>query len=265
MQQGRITINDLEELKNLQPPDWDDITVPHQWYVGSPNCSPFKWTINDNICGIGTIIYHEDTAWLAHIIVHADHRNKGLGRIITQGLVDRVDRSKYQTIYLIATDLGYPVYQKVGFELEGIYSHFSTNDKLVTQLPNSILPYSEEYLEEVLMLDRQVSGEGRQHKLQLHLEDAVVFKSDDKIEGAFLPNLLNGLIIANNPEAGVELMKLRLQTVNYAICPAENEIATAFLLQHNFEQVRISRRMRIGAAREWQPAGLYNRISGQLG
>lgn len=265
MQPELLTSDDLVGLKVLQPPEWDDIAVPHQWYLESPNCIPLKWKTGDHICGIGTVILHEDTAWLAHIIVHPAHRNNGLGGLITRNLVEQVDRSKYKTIYLIATDLGYPVYLKVGFELEATYGLFTSDKLMMAETSAYILPFQTCHAPEVFALDRKVSGEGRQATLDLHLKDAFVFHRNDKVEGAFFPGLGNGLIIAENAEAGIELMKLRLQKLQFALCPLDNEAGVNFLTVQNYTPGKISRRMRIGAKREWQPTGLYNRVSGQIG
>ena len=265
MQPELLTSNDLDDLNPLQPPDWDDIAVPHQWYLESPNCIPLKWKIGDDICGIGTVILHEDTAWLAHIIVHPAHRNKGLGALITRNLVEQVDRSKYKTIYLIATDLGYPVYLKVGFELEATYQLFTSNKPMITEHSAYILSFQDQYAPEILALDRKISGEGRQATLDNHLKDALVFCKNDKVEGAFFPGLGNGLIIAENAEAGIELMKRRLQNLQFALCPLDNEAAVNFLTLQSYTPGKISRRMRIGPKRDWQPSGLYNRVSGQVG
>ena len=265
MQPQLLTSNDLEDLKALQPPDWDDIAVPHRWYLESPNCIPLKWKKGDDICGIGTVILHEDTAWLAHIIVHPAHRNQGLGALITNDLVKQVDRLKYKTIYLIATDLGYPVYLKVGFELEGTYGLFTSDKPMITSTSPYIFPFQAGHAPQMFALDRKISGEGRQATLDPHLKNAFVFHRNDKVEGAFFPGLGNGLIIAENPEAGIELMKLRLQKLQFALCPLDNEAAVNFLTSQNYTPGKISRRMRIGPKRDWQPSGLYNRVSGQIG
>jgi GNAT superfamily N-acetyltransferase len=59
------------------------------------------------------------------IIVHPDHRGRGYGKAITQALLDRIDRTRYRTVYLDATDMGFPVYQSLGFVEEVRYGHYS--------------------------------------------------------------------------------------------------------------------------------------------
>ncbi|MEZ4822611.1 MAG: GNAT family N-acetyltransferase [Ignavibacteria bacterium] len=117
--------SDIGQLKELQPPDWNDIAPHFKYYIDSPYSNPVKIVSENKITGIGTTIKNKDSAWLAHIIVHPEYRNKGLGKKITDALVKSIDRRKYKTIYLIATKLGYPVYLKSRFELEGEYAHFN--------------------------------------------------------------------------------------------------------------------------------------------
>jgi len=257
---------DLELVKQLQPPDWDDIIVPHKLYLSSPSCNPLKILIDSKIAGIGTSIKHQDTAWLAHIIVHPEHRGKGIGKAITQALVDSIDRQQFETIYLIATDLGLPVYQKIGFEQEADYIHLvrKTGAQPLT-VPSSITAYDKKYLDDIIRLDKFVSGEKRQERFMDQIETARLYVLKGRVEGVYFPLLGNGLIISRNSIAGIQLMKLRLEERDFAILPAENKTAVKFLLHNDFKEVRISKRMFLGNKRKWRPSSLYNRISGQFG
>lgn len=261
-----LLLPDIDLLTALQPPDWDDIRPYHSSYLEAGDCMPFKLVVDKQIAGVGTIVYHIESAWLAHIIVHPDFRNRGLGKIITQALIDRVDATQYKTISLIATDQGYPVYQKIGFVLDSVYAHLITNIPFqqITASP-LIVPYEEKFSDEILALDKTISGELRHVKLREHLAGWMVFLNMDNVDGVYFPDLGNGLIIASDPLAGVELMKLRLQTNNFAILPANNTPAMELLSRHYFHQQRISRRMFLGKKIEWQSTGIFNRVSGQMG
>ena len=103
-------------------------------------CFPFKASIENKIVGIGTTILHHETAWLAHIIVHPEYRNRGIGKMITQALVDHSYSKGRKTIYLIATELGLPVYRRLGFESETEYTIFKSKGT------REILPISEQII-----------------------------------------------------------------------------------------------------------------------
>ena len=80
-----------------------------------------------------------------------------------------------------------------------------------------------------------------------------------------MPTLGDGLIIAQNSHAGMELMKCRFQDKSYAILPLDNKKGIKYLTQNKYEQFRTSCRMRLGKRREVQLNNIYNRVNGQLG
>lgn len=257
---------DLAHTHELQPTDWPDMFPHLNFYINAPFCFPLKLVLDTKIVAIGTTIIHEDVAWLAHIIVHPDYRNKGLGKKMTQALIDSLNTSHCRTIWLIATPLGEPVYRKIGFEAESDYlvlkgEIISQNSSLAT----SIKPFDEKYRDQIFQLDRIAAGENRAMHLNDSLPEAFIFIKGSTVEGFYLPTLRDGLIVAANPVAGIELMKLRLTQKNFAVLPAENEPALAFLESIGFKEFKQLKRMWLGKKRNWQPTFIYNRVSGQIG
>jgi GNAT superfamily N-acetyltransferase len=263
---SHLTNNDLLSLPELQPSGWDDITSDYARFIKDPNCQALKINIDDKIVAIGATIAHADTVWLAKIVTHPHYRHRGLGAKITQALLDTIDREHYQTVYLEATDLGYPVYQKLGFEVETLYLHFdcSTFDRSKPS-HKSIILFEAKYSNALLALDRQISGEDRSDMVKQHIEQAQLFVKNGILQGFYMPTLQNGLIVAANQQAGIALMELRLQKREFAIFPIDNLAALDFLFQHQIRPYKASRRMRLGKQRALQLHGLFNRISGQLG
>lgn len=266
MEFKKFEYSDLGILSNLQPEGWGDITPAYQFYTRSNFCFPLKVIIDNKIIGIGAAIIHNDVAWLGQIIVHPDFRNKGIGKKISQVLVDLSKAKQCETIYLIATDLGAPIYESIGFETETQYLFFKDikigSESFTSQL---IVPFEEKYRKQIIVLDKKVSGENRVHHLEQHLSKSYLFKDGKKIEGYFLPTFGEGLIIASNPKAGIELMKFRFNNKENANLPVENSDAINFLHEKNITEYRSAKRMRLGIERAWQPANIYNRIGGNLG
>lgn len=258
--------SDISSLGDLIPPGWDTAIPAIESYTISEFCFPFKIIMGKIIAATGTTIIHNETAWLAHIIVHPEYRNQGLGKIITQYLVDISFSKACETIYLLATELGEPVYKKLGFETETeyvLYKGFRT----INTLPYSenILPLKAEFLEELSSLDRKVSGEDRMFHLKEYLSNGHVFFQDNQVRGFYLPDFGDGLILANTKEAGVELIKLRLTTRDFAAFPIDNVSASECMKQHNYIAERTQKRMRLGKKKSWQAFNIYNRIGGNLG
>ncbi len=258
--------SDIEFLPALQPPDWTNI-IPHfQFYMNSTYCFPVKVMHNEQLVGVGTSILHEDTAWLAHIIVHPEQRNQGIGKVLTQALLDGIDRTIFKTVYLMATPLGEPVYNKLGFVHETEQLFFNEGRPFSQyRIPSGIMPLNEEYREDLLKLDREVSGENRYVRLVEHLSDAWVFVSDRQLKGYYLPGLAEGLVVANDATAGLHLMQYRLINNAIAILPKDNTVALKFLYDNGYKVFRKAQRMRLGETRAWQAHHFYNRVSGQIG
>lgn len=261
-----LTDNDLHSLADLQPEGWQDIVPTIRFYTGNDFCFPVKVSINDTIVGIGTTIIHHDIAWLAHIIVHPAHRNKGIGKLITQSLVYLSKINRSTTLHLIATTFGEPVYEQVGFETTTSYLFFK-DIKAAGQwtISKNIVPFKDDFKAQIARIDREVSGEDRLFHLQQYLGNGYVYLQDNQVAGFYLPDCGEGLITATTDQAGIELMKLRLAKKENASFPADNLAAAAWMEAHGYKAFKTAKRMKLGLEKAWQPANIYNRIGGNLG
>lgn len=218
-----IEHKDVKCIADILPFGWEDVIPIIDSYTKSKNCFPVKVSIDKKIVGIGTTIIHNETAWLAHIIVHADYRKQSIGTEITRTLIDTAYSKGSETIYLLATDLGEPVYRKIGFENEAEYIIFKCEvmNKTIKNSDN-IVAIKNDFKKQVLDLDRKVTGEDRTLIIEEHLSDGFLYLQENKVQGFYLPNLGHGLIIANTITAGQVLMKLRLRSKDFAAFPIEN-------------------------------------------
>lgn len=258
--------SDLNLLPYLQPYGWGDITPSFEFYTKSSFCFPVKITSDDEMVGIGTTIIHHDVAWLAHIIVHTEHRKKGIGKLITETLVDSLQSKNCETIYLLATDLGAPVYEKVGFETETEYLFFKDiKIENNSTIPANIAPYKEEFKEQIAAIDKITSGEERMFHLEDHLPDGFVYVEKGIVSGFYLPTFGDGLIIATDSLAGTELLKWHVNTKEKLVFPKDNLPATNYLYQKGYKETTTGKRMRLGKNRAVIFKNIYNRIGGNLG
>lgn len=261
----KLEQKDLYRLTALQPPDWDSI-VPHfEYYLDSPFCFPIRIEIDNNIVALGTTILNEDTAWLAHIIVHPLFRKKGLGKLITEALVKSIDGNVFKTIYLISSGMGSGVYTSIGFETETDYVLLLKDGNSLFSIHPDVKPFNENHRDAIFKLDRYASGESRSGLFSGYLSNAFIFEKDGHLSGFYLPTYADGMIIADNEVAGIELMKLRLQNNHLAILPSDNKKGIQFLENNDFREYKSLKRMRLGKYREWHPKLYFNRISGQVG
>ena len=267
MQAEPVVLDDLSAIDSLQPSDWKGVAEHYQYYISHDNCVPLKLTENGAIRAVGALIYHQDSAWLAHIIVDPAFRGHGAGTLITQALIDQVDPEYFSSIYLMSTELGYPVYLKLGFVEEAKQLFYLSDNKVIEHDRHPAIQciHPSDY-PQVFKLDHLAYGEIRTYRLLQGIETALVFKNNEnKIEGIYFPDLLEGPILAYTPEAGKALMLERMKSHNIAIVPDSNLEAIAVLEAFNWKVFRSARRMRLGAKRIWHADLIYNRFSGQLG
>lgn len=261
-----FTSNDIPFLTLLQPEGWPDIVPVYAFYNNSPFCFPIKITIANEIVGVGTTIMHHDVAWLAHIIVHPDYRNRGLGKLITKSLIDAIDSRICKTIYLIATALGEPIYEKIGFETETEYLFYKDILPVSNYIPSAnILPYNKLFHDQIQRMDQYVSGENRMFHFEEYLSNAYLFVTNNRVEGYYVPDFHEGLIISTTSKAGIELMTTRLMTKENVVFPIDNVEAIAYMRIQGFEPFKTAKRMRLGEIRRVEYAKIYNRIAGSIG
>lgn len=266
MEVQSIKNKDIEHLHEIQPIAWGDIRPYFYYYTASVFCDPIKICVGNRIVAVGTSIKHKDTAWLAHIVVHPEFRNQGLGKKITNTLLERLDPKTFQTVYLDATDMGYPIYTKIGFRIESEYIRLNGELKnLNLPDPKAIIPFKAKYRDYVLELDKLSSGENRISVLENHLKSSILYLSEGRLRGVYFPGFFDHYIMADLPHAGTELMKLRMQIKNTAWIPVNNKAGISFLQENEYVEIGKSRRMVIGAEREWNGENTFNRISGGLG
>lgn len=260
----KLSDKEAESLKKLQPEGWGDIVPVFMYYASKQFCTPIKVFMGEDIIGVGTAIVFGKTAWLAHIIVRQDHRNRGLGKEIVRKLLEITNTSKCDTVSLIATELGCPVYEKAGFRVQTEYVFFDLENEEDIKA-EYIEPLTPENVLLVMKMDEKISGEKRSCILSDKINDGFVYKKNAKIQGFFLPKMGEGLIIAENAEAGIELMKKKQTMKNKAVLPSDNLEGIKFLKSIGCAEKKRAKRMILGKEFPWQPDKLYGRIGGNFG
>ena len=266
MQISEITLSDLEEIKELQPDNWSDILIPIRFYIESVFCKPIKIKSSNKIIGIGASLLHKSSAWLAHIIVHPEERSKGIGGLIIQTLLEELKRQKISSVSLIATIAGEPLYEKYNFKKETDYLFFKNENYSLQKLENNLIRDSAvQYYKDILLLDKKISGEDRTLLLTPHLANAKVFVENNTISGFYMPTLGEGLLLAEDNDIGIELLKLRLEKQPIIVLPIENNVAIKFLLENRFCQFQKGTRMILGDRIDFKSKMIYSRIGGNFG
>ena len=258
---------DLSQLTPLQPDGWPDITSAFKQYLNLPFCYPVKIMIRDQMAGVGCAILFKTSAWLAHIIVAENFRRQGIGAAMVGHLLKLVESHNIPTSLLIATEMGKPVYEQAGFREVTDYCFFKRIYLWEeTHKPDEVIAVSSSYHENILRLDQEITGEDRSGLLKPYLHEGFMIAHDNQLTGFYLPEPEEGPIIAQTPEAGVALMKIKYASRDKAVLPADNVAGINFLLDHGFEPASSSgKRMIRGKEIAWKPHNIFSRIGGNFG
>jgi len=267
MKFATVTYNDLKEIGKLQPEGWPDIVTDFKFYLDSGFCIPIKIVLGNRIVGLGAAILLGDSAWIAHIIVDEEFRNKGIGYSIVEELLNRLKAYSLKSYMLIATETGKSLYEKAGFKAVSDYAYFRREIPWKDQkISGKVLPYKTAYFSEIMELDKKISGENRGSLLFDHLSTSKVYIQNNSLAGVYIPGSGEGLIIADTLSAGLELMKEKYSIIDKAVLPAENVAGIAFLEQNGFVKTPVKgTRMVYGEDVTWKPDKIFSRIGGNLG
>ncbi|MBK7869843.1 MAG: GNAT family N-acetyltransferase [Saprospiraceae bacterium] len=259
---------DLEFLHLFQPPEWNDIRPVFRSHFGQAYFHAVKVILDDEMIGVSELFLNVDSAWLGNIIIRSDLQRKGIGKFMTEYLIQTAQNRDKKLQLLLATQEGKGLYAKLGFEYESEYHFFrkESNISAIDFFNKCILLNNNQFDRKIIELDALATGEDRSAILKRFTSDAWVFTSQDEIEGFYLPRLGDGLIIAKTEAAGLSLLQFRQEKArNFVVIPQENIIACNFLKDQGYEMYRRAVLMRLGPMKTWNPQMIYSRIGGYLG
>ena len=111
------------------------------------------------IVGTGACVGFGPTGWLGGIAVAPQARGSGLGRALTEAAIEAL--GPRETVLLLASDAGRPIYERLGFEPEERYRSFWTPPDAVPVPSSQTRPLTLADRDAVLALDAHVTGEQR--------------------------------------------------------------------------------------------------------
>ena len=205
------------------------------------------------------------TGWIGALGVAPERRRHGLGRGLTEAAIARLRERGAETVLLFATDMGRPVYERLGFAIEGSATAWrgtAGTAPAAVQL-RRLTEGDRETLSE---LDRVATGEDRSHLLgTLRPLSGLGVERAGRLVGwaARAPYGAGIAICAADEEAGTALMAAAAGTPEAAtfVVPDANVAAAAALRRWGFRPASAGERMRLGPPVAWRPErqfGLFN-------
>jgi GNAT superfamily N-acetyltransferase len=256
-------------LKDFAPPDWHiDLADRCASFWGRPFFHSIVAEAESKIVGCASALFNPKAGWLGNIIVLPECHRRGIGGALTRGLMDFLEGRGCPSQVLIATEAGEPVYGKLGFVTRSTYTFLRRDRPVEPGAVERVRRSRPEDFPAILEIDREISGEERAPFLEGFLAGSWVYPSDPArpIEGFYLPGLEQGPILARNSEAGLELLRFKLNLGSTSITlPTANETAIDYLTGTGFRVASVRPRMTFGPDTDWRPDLVFSRGSGYSG
>jgi ribosomal protein S18 acetylase RimI-like enzyme len=264
-----LAVEEIPVLKDFAPPEWNvDLSAVFGRHFGQPYFHPIAAELDGRIVGCANGLLHGSAGWLGNIVVLPEFRGRGVGHHLTENLIAYFHSQCVEHQLLVATNMGEPIYRKLGFTVSSYYIFFSRAGGSAEPCTiSAVRPFELRDEAALLALDRAVTGERRPVFLRRCLADAWVHVDrSGELDGYYLPAVGTGLLIAADDGAGIALLEHRLgQPGSTCVAPERNAVAIEFLLQHGYVETSRAPRMTLGPEIDWRPERVYCRGSGFCG
>jgi GNAT superfamily N-acetyltransferase len=266
-----LQYSDRPVLQNLPPEEWNfDLPQFLLLHFGQTYFYPIVAELDHRIVGFGNGIINRTTGWLGNIIVLPEFQKQGIGYRITHHLMEYFKDQGCSSQLLIATKAGEGLYRKLGFKISSMYLFFHKDgiDQPRPYNSTNIRMIKEEDYPLIRKLDQEISGEVRHRLIEQFLPTGWVYSSasSEEVEGFYLPNFGNGLIIAKEDEAGLALLEFKISLgISTIVVPSANTAARDVLIHHGFTEAMTVPRMVFGEELNWKPDKVYSRAAGYCG
>jgi GNAT superfamily N-acetyltransferase len=178
-----MILNAMATLRPMLPADVDpaaDMILGHEWGVrreflafatSQPACVPMVAEADGAIVGTGVGTLNGPVGWIGTIFLAPEWRGQGIGRAITQSIIDRLQAAGARTLVLVATADGRRLYSTMGFEVQTRYRILeapglgSGDPSVAATGDGGVRPFAPGDLDAMAALDRGGTGEDRRHIL----------------------------------------------------------------------------------------------------
>ena len=100
---------------------WGDRRAFFRFAVAHPGITPFVAEADERIAGTGIATTNGAVGWVGMIFVDEGLRGRGIGTALTAAVIDRLEADGCATLVLLASPLGRPICERLGFVAEMDY------------------------------------------------------------------------------------------------------------------------------------------------
>ncbi|HUQ44648.1 MAG TPA: GNAT family N-acetyltransferase [Candidatus Limnocylindria bacterium] len=281
----------LPRLRRMRPDDVDaatEMVLGHGWGVrrewlafaaSQAACTPLIAEFDRAVVATGVGTANGPVGWIGSIFVDPAFRGRGLGRAITQGIIDALDSAGCRTLVLVATSEGRRLYEPMGFQVQTHYRILEAPGLAAPDEPDepaapSIRPFHSDDLPGLVALDRAATGEDRVHalnRLAVAATAKVAVGADGEISGFLVrPPWGGGATVARSIEDALTIVRARRVTsgldgrVRVGVLQ-ENREGLERLGFEGFRQAWSAPRMLRGEPLSWRPELIWGQFNHAMG
>lgn len=264
---------------------WRDRHDFYEIVLRTPTCQALVGTLEGRVVATGLGTASGPVGWIGAIVVAAEEQRRGIGRAMTEEICARLRAAGCETLSLVATDAGRPMYQRMGFRLATHYHQLQgdhLDERPVPPAGARVRPLRPADLPAVFELDRAATAEDRSAVLAVVaqaggwlLEEEAANGSGrgrgGSLRGYLVPTeRAYGAVIAPRPEDGIYLLNLHRHLVApgayvRAGIPDEHEAAVRELEARGWQETWRSPRMLLGPDVPWRPKWIWGQINSAMG
>jgi predicted N-acetyltransferase YhbS len=261
---------------------WGDRRPFFAFAVGHEACRPIVAELAGRVIATGVGTVNGRSGWVGTVFVEPERRGRGLGRAVTERVIDDLDAAGCRTLVLTASTEGRPLYERMAFEttaeyviVEAVGGDPTEDAELRPPTPprTGVRRFEPADLPAILALDRAASGEDRAHLVAALANPATTrcAVTDGEIRGFRLrPPWGGGALVAPEPDAAIALLEDRRAGV-----PAGHRVRAGLTARNASGIERLVRlgwtdtfripRMELGEPLAWEPAAIWGQFSFALG
>ena len=249
--------------------DWLGFAATHE------QCVPLVADADGEIIATGVGTVNGSAGWIGSIFVAPDWRGRGLGRDITQAIIDRLESAGCRSLLLVATSDGRRLYERMGFEVQTRYRILqAVGLPPVADEPAAVRAFAPGDLDAILGLDREGTGEDRAHAIR-RLADPESTRVAPGVDGVVDGFVIRapwggGATVARSPEAAVRIVTARRRAagpegrVRVGLVD-ENAEGLARLAEVGLRLMWSAPRMVRGEPLPWRPETIWGQFNHAMG
>ena len=252
--------------------EWGDRRLFFGWAAEHLETHPFVAEVDGAIVGTAVGTRNGAAGWVGSVFVDAAHRGRGVGGALTDHVIGALEAAGCETLLLVATTAGRPMYERLGFRYDTEY-HAIEADGLDAGEPE-LTPWQPTDLPAMVELDAAATGEDRSHLLRAFASptSATTLRgADGELRGYVVrARWGGGATVALTSDDGVRILQGRRRAAGpgarvRAGLLAANAAGLERLAGLGWRPAWTGPRLVRGRPLEWQPTQIWGQFNFAIG